>query len=71
MLMTKWAMSGAAAQVRSLEASMGSIVADLVSTGVWNGPDADRFERDWNDLVRARLLSAAHRMDNIQFENLD
>ena len=71
MLMTQWAMSGAAGQVRSIEANMTSIVGELVSSGVWTGADADRFQRDWNDLVRARLLSAASRMDGIQFEKME
>jgi hypothetical protein len=71
MLMSKWAMSSAAGQVRSIEASTTRLVDELTSAGVWSGNDADRFERDWNELVRARLLRAAQKMDAVQFETLD
>ena len=71
MLMSGWAMSGAAAQVRSLDGIMGRIVSDLTSAGVWSGEDAERFERDWHDQVRSRLLNAASKMDHIQYETMD
>ena len=71
MLMSRWAMSGAASQVRAIDSAMHGIVAELTSAGVWTGADADRFERDWNDEVRSRLLSAAHKMDTIHFEAKD
>lgn len=71
MLMSRWAMNGAAAQVRALDSTMNRIVTDLTSAGVWSGEDADRFETDWHDLVRTRMLNAASKMDHIQYETMD
>jgi len=71
MLMSKWAMSGAAGQVRAIEATTTRLVDEMTSAGTWSGNDADRFERDWNELVRMRLLRAAQKMDAVQFEALD
>ena len=71
MLMTRWAMSGAAAQVRTLDGNMTRIVSELTAAGVWTGEDAERFERDWHDLVRSRMLNAASKMDNIHYETMD
>ena len=69
--MSRWAMSGAASQVRQIDSTMARLVAELTSAGVWTGADADRFERDWHDRVRPHLLKAAQRMDNVQFETMD
>lgn len=71
MLMTPWAMSSAAAQVRTINANLDGMLSELVAAGVWSGPDADRFARDWNDQVHARLVTAASKMDGISFEALE
>jgi len=71
MLMSAWAMSGAAGQVRGIEATTTRLVDELTSAGVWSGEDADRFAREWNDSVRLRLLRAAQKMDAVQFETVD
>jgi hypothetical protein len=66
--MSRWAMSGAANQVRQLDTNMSRLVSELTAAGVWSGADSDRFERDWYDRVRPHLLRAAQRMDNVHFE---
>lgn len=71
MLMSSGAMSGAAGQVRSIDGNLQSLLADLVSAGVWSGPDADRFAQDWYDQVHVPLINAANRMDSISFEPLE
>jgi len=71
MLMSNWAMSGAAGQVRSIDGSLQTLLADLVSAGVWSGADADRFAQDWYDQVHTPLVNAANKMDAISFEPLE
>lgn len=70
MLMSHGAMSGAAGQVRTIDGNLQNLVNGLVANGVWSGPDADRFAQDWNDQVHAPLISAAGKMDGIDFEPL-
>ncbi|MGV8851678.1 MAG: hypothetical protein ACOH1M_03810 [Rhodoglobus sp.] len=71
MLMSSWAMSGAASQVRGIDGSLQRLVDQLVATGVWTGPDARRFEQEWNEQVHSPLLNAAGKMDAISFEVLE
>jgi hypothetical protein len=52
-----------AAEIRAAESVLNALIADLQDKNVWSGADADRFQREWHDLVSARLLSAAHRVD--------
>lgn len=69
--MSRWAMGGAASQVRQIDSTMARLVAELTSAGVWSGADSDRFERDWHDRVRPHLLRAAQKMDQVHFEAMD
>lgn len=71
MLMSSWAMSGAAGQVRTIDGNLERLLSELVATGVWTGPDADRFAQDWYDQVHTPLVNAANKMDAISFETLD
>jgi len=70
MLMSESAMGAATTQVRSIQAKLDALLSELVATGVWSGPDADRFARNWNDEVAVQLTNAAATMDRISFENL-
>lgn len=68
MYRTQWQLEAAASQVRGTSASLSAIVSQLVAAGVWSGADADRFERDWHDLVTTRLYAAAHQMDAVTYQ---
>ena len=70
MLMSYWAMSGAAGQVRTIDGNLQNLLDGLVANGVWSGPDADRFAQDWHDQVHTPLINAAGKMDGIAFEPL-
>jgi uncharacterized protein YukE len=63
MIITKATLSQAAADLRSAEAQLSQMTSELQERGVWTGADADRFQREWNDLVRARLHQAAGLLD--------
>lgn len=56
-----------AIEVRSAEAQMSALVANLTARANWTGADRDAFEREWNDLVRTRLLSAAQKVESVAF----
>jgi len=71
MLMSNWAMNGAASQVRAIDGSLQTLLSQLVAAGVWSGADANRFAQDWYDQVHTPLVSAANKIDNISFETLD
>lgn len=70
MILTRSALRDAATSIRAAEMALGAIVAELVDAGVWSGADADRFQRDWNDQVRAPLLGAAVTLDGVSFITL-
>lgn len=70
MFLTRPALNSAAAQIRAAEAQLAIIVRELQDAGVWSGADADRFQRDWNDLVRARLVGAAAKLDAVSFVSM-
>ncbi len=59
-----------ARDVRGLEGEATAVVAGLVAQGVWTGDDADRFERDWLELVTRRLRSAADALDAVSVSDL-
>lgn len=63
MIISKHMLSSAASEIRAAEASLNAIVAELDEADVWSGADADRFQREWNERVRGRLLGAAVALD--------
>lgn len=67
MLMSQWQMTSAANQLRGMATSMQTLVDEMTGPGVWTGPDADRFRRDWSDQVTAALQRAAGRLDAVDF----
>ncbi|WP_166875740.1 hypothetical protein [Salinibacterium sp. ZJ450] len=67
MSVSKWQVAQAAQDIRTAEVGLTRIVQELQDAGVWSGADADRFQREWNDLVRGRLLSAAAKLDAVSF----
>jgi len=69
-MLPKMIMQNAAEQVRAADAALTAIVAELQDAGVWSGSDADRFQREWNDLVRAPLHAAAVKLDLVSFVTL-
>lgn len=71
MLMSSWAMNGAAGQVRAIDGNLQSLLSQLVANNIWSGADADRFAQDWHDQVHSPLINAANTMDNIQFETVE
>ncbi|WP_167042833.1 hypothetical protein [Salinibacterium sp. ZJ454] len=70
MSVSKWQVAQAAQDIRTAEVALTRIVQELQDAGVWSGADADRFQREWNDLVRGRLLSAAAKLDAVAFITL-
>jgi hypothetical protein len=70
MLLSNWAMDQAAAEVRGIAASMTHAINELDLASTWSGRDADRFQRDWHDLVNSRLIAAANKLDGISFEEI-
>lgn len=71
MLMSPWAMSAAAGQVRTIDSNLERLLSELVANGVWSGADANRFAQDWYDQVHTPLVNAAGKMDAVAFEILD
>lgn len=67
MFLTRSQLRQAAQDIRSAEAALAATVQELQHAGVWSGADADRFQRDWNDHVRGRLLGAAVTLDGVAF----
>lgn len=65
MFITKSTLTQAAVELRSAEAALSSLTAELQQRGVWSGADAERFQREWNELVRSRLHQAASILDGV------
>ncbi len=70
MFLSNWAMAQASAEVRAISAAMATAVAELGHPASWTGADAERFEREWTDLVTNRLLTAANKLDGVTFTEL-
>jgi hypothetical protein len=68
--MSEHEMRDSAATVRSIDGTLRTLVGQLVSAGVWSGPDAERFAADWTDQVHVPLINAAAKMDAISYEPL-
>lgn len=63
-------MEAAAGQVRILAANLNRVIRELDLPHSWSGDDADQFQRQWEDLVNARLMAAAAKLDGISFEEV-
>lgn len=63
-------MEAAAGQVRILAAALTRVIGELSLPTSWSGDDADQFQRQWDDLVNARLMAAAAKLDGISFEEV-
>ena len=63
-------MDAAAGQVRTLASSLNRVIQELDLPSSWSGADADQFQRQWEDLVNARLTAAAAKLDGISFEEV-
>lgn len=61
---SRFMLASVAAEIRSADAVLSSVVAQLQQAHVWSGEDADRFQREWHDLVSHRLQTAALRVDS-------
>lgn len=70
MILSNSAMNSAAGDVRALAAAMSQVLAELDMPSNWSGSDADRFQREWNELVHSRLMTAANKIDGISFQEL-
>jgi uncharacterized protein YukE len=70
MFLSNGEMQAAAAQVRQISAIMTSAINELGSPHSWSGADAERFQRDWDDLVTSRLTAAGNKLDGISFEDI-
>lgn len=57
----------AAGQLRTTAALLDGRLSQLRDTGQWQGPDAERFFREWETDVRGRLLGAAAKLDALAF----
>lgn len=57
-------LANVAAELRAADSVLNSVVSQLQQQHVWSGDDAERFQREWNDLVSLRLQAAAHRVDS-------
>lgn len=66
-MLTKTKISQAVRDIRSAEQVLTSHMSDLHAAGMWSGADSDRFQKDWNDLVRNRLLGAATTLEVASF----
>ena len=66
-MLTQTKIRQAILDIRAADAALSLAVQELRSSGAWSGDDADRFEREWNDQVRGRLLRAAGSMEGLSF----
>lgn len=64
-LISRITFASAAAEIRSAEIILSGVVAQLQDANVWSGADAERFQREWHDLVSSRLHSAANKVDTV------
>lgn len=62
-VISRMSLMSTAAEIRAADAVLRGAVAQLVGANVWSGADADRFQREWDDLVTARLRSAAAKVE--------
>lgn len=65
MIISRVSLQQAAADIRGVEATLTRIVRELHDAGTWSGADAERFQQEWEDQVRARLLGAAGQLDAV------
>jgi uncharacterized protein YukE len=70
MFLSNGEMEAAASQVRAIAAGMDHAVREIDLPQSWTGDDADRFQRDWHDLVHQRLQAAANKLDGVSFEEI-
>ncbi len=70
MILSNSAMDQVAAEIRGIASAMTTTMNELQHPSTWSGDDADRFQRDWNDLVHARLVTAANKLDGVSFNEL-
>jgi uncharacterized protein YukE len=60
----------AAEDIRSAESALTAIASELHSTSIWSGADSDKFQDEWESMVRGRLLGAARSLDAAEFTSL-
>ncbi|MET0989050.1 MAG: hypothetical protein ABWY54_00235 [Glaciihabitans sp.] len=70
MLLSNGAMNQAAGDIREIAQMMTTVMNELGTPSTWSGDDSEKFQRDWNDLVHARLVTAANKLDGIDFKEL-
>lgn len=70
MLVSKNLIQRAASDIRAAEGIMSRTVLELRDAGVWVGADAERFQQEWNDLVKNRLRVAAGTLDVVSIVTL-
>lgn len=70
MLLSHGALSNAANDLRSIAADMTRALGELDQPSTWSGEDAERFAREWNDLVVGRLHTAANKLDGVSFREV-
>jgi uncharacterized protein YukE len=63
-------MLAASAEIRAIAATMTSSMRELGTPSTWSGSDAEQFENQWNDLVVARLMAAANKLDGLTWAEL-
>ena len=68
MFLSNGEMAQASADIRAYAIAMNAAVGELVDSATWTGEDAERFERDWYELVTSRLHTAANKLDGVSFE---
>ena len=63
-------MAAASAQMRAIAQGIQAALAELDGATGWSGADAERFQREWDDLVCGRLHAAANKLDGISFTDV-
>lgn len=70
MIISDAQFAAAAYQLRVIELSMSTHLGALRDCQQWVGADADRFYHEWDVDIRARLHSAAAKLEALGFSPL-
>lgn len=63
-------MLQASIEVRAIANQLLAAMREIETPHGWSGADADQFENQWHDLVTARLLAAANKLDGLSWSEI-
>lgn len=58
-------------ELRAADQAMVTQLQELQNAGVWSGADADRYQTEWNDLVRDRIRAATQSLEKLSYTSFE